>query len=106
MTPGFGPPAELRCLPDTSELDLDELHDSMLSRAGTPEERVLGMLRRLRWEARELDRRPLPIRMELMNVFEPAWERLASRFAAPGFRPPRRPCGRSSRQYGCDCERS
>jgi hypothetical protein len=77
----------LRRLPDTDLYDPDELHDYLLSRVKTPEERVLVMLRRLRWEARELDRRPPTMRMELMNAFEPAWERLATRFAAAGFRP-------------------
>jgi hypothetical protein len=74
----------LKCLPETDRYDLDDLHDYLLSRVQTPEEGVVVMLRRLRWEARELDRRPPPERMELMNVFEPFWAHRAAQFADAG----------------------
>jgi hypothetical protein len=75
----------LRYFPETHLFDTDELQDYMLSRARTPEERHNIILRRVRWEAHDLEQYPLTLRVDSMEGFARIWEQLAERFEADGF---------------------
>lgn len=70
----------LRFWPGTRLFDANELQDYMLRQAKTPEERRETVLRRVRWEAHDLEKYPLNFRTAIMEDFAATWEQLAEAF--------------------------
>lgn len=75
----------LHLQPGTQLLNIDELQIYTLAVAETPEEHRQAVLRRVRWEAQELDLYPLFLREQLLDNFVQVWGRLAKKFARDGM---------------------
>jgi hypothetical protein len=75
----------LRHMPDTLLFDAEELQEYLLAKARTGEEGLQAMLRVVRWEARDLEKYPLPFRTELLNLLEDLSEQLAEGFERSGL---------------------
>jgi hypothetical protein len=75
----------LHLIEGTQLLNIEELQIYTLAVAETPEEHRQAVLRRVRWEAQELDLYPLFLREQLLDNFVQVWGRLAKKFARDGM---------------------
>jgi hypothetical protein len=75
----------LHLVEGTQLLKIDELQIYTLAVAETAEEHRQAVLRRVRWEAQELDLYPLFLREQLLDNFVQVWGRLAKKFARDGM---------------------
>ncbi len=75
----------LRFWPDTRLFDVNELQEYVLAQAETPEQRRETVLRRVRWEAHDLEKYPLSFRIAIIEDFAKVWEQLAERFRDDGL---------------------
>lgn len=75
----------LHLIEGTQLLNIEELQIYTLAVAETADERRQAVLRRVRWEAQELDLYPLFLREQLLDNFVQVWGRLAKKFARDGM---------------------
>lgn len=75
----------LRFAARTRLFDVDHLQAYMIGEAATPEERRQAVLRRVRWEAHDLEKYPLSFRTAIMEDFEKVWDELVEHFEDQGF---------------------
>ncbi|HEY0160410.1 MAG TPA: hypothetical protein VGF28_24195 [Thermoanaerobaculia bacterium] len=75
----------LHLQPDTQLLDVEELQIYLLAVSDDVEGRRAAVLRRVRWEAEELELYPLFLRDQLVADFVQVWGRLAKKFARDGM---------------------
>lgn len=75
----------LHLIPDTQLLDVEELQIYLLAVRDDAEGRRAAVLRRVRWEAEELELYPLFLRDQLVADFVQVWGRLAKKFTRDGM---------------------
>lgn len=65
--------------------DPDELQEYLLARAKTPEAKIQVLVREAGWEARRLEKFPLPFRAAFVNFFAGSWESFARLYEEAGY---------------------
>jgi len=74
----------LRFHPGTRLFDIDELEAHMLGGTTDPAEQRKMLLRRVRWEAHDLEKYPISARTDLADAFSKVWGQLAQKFEEGG----------------------